>query len=310
MTDTAQDRRARRAAAAIVALAALLRAPGLWRAFPVDDEFMQFFEALHPARWRDFFRLPAQNPHHLLLDALGTFAASRVSGSLWCLRLPSLLWGAAAVFGLWRLGLLAGSRARALAASFLLAVSLLHIDWSRRCDFYALLGALSVFSALAYLRLCEGPERKTPYAVCAILFAYGHPYFAAAAALHFISAALDLERSKRSAVLRALAVCWAAAGACFLPWFLYSTRSLLDRAIFGVQRAPGMLTLGEFLWRMPLFLGQAPEAGPLRQWGLNAPSFLSAVYAAFYAISLGRTLTGNSGPALRFAHRAVPGASQ
>ena len=293
-------------AAAIFGLAAALRLYALGDTFPVDDEFMQFFEALHPGGFAGFLKVTGQNPHHLLLDALSTFLVSHLGSSLWWLRLPSVFWGVLAVGGVWRLAASLEGEARGRLAALLLAVSLLHVDWSRRCDFYALLTALSVFSTLAFFRLLEDPRRWGWYGFWAVLFIYGHPYFVLVAAFHGAFLLAETPAARRAEVLRGFLPAWGLAGLLFIPWFLYSSSTLLDRRLFDFDWIAGTMTLKQFLARLPLYAGQAPEVGPMRQWRFSIPSLASAAYLALYAVSLVAFLRRGAGRLVGFAHLLLP----
>jgi 4-amino-4-deoxy-L-arabinose transferase-like glycosyltransferase len=85
---------------------------------------------------RLFFRHPPA--HHLLLAAWGSLAGY---GEI-AMRLPSLLFAAAAIMLAYLLGRRLMSRQAALAATFLLAINVLHQQYSQAATMYAMLAFL------------------------------------------------------------------------------------------------------------------------------------------------------------------------
>jgi len=271
--------------AAVFLFALALRLYGLGTVLAVDDEIMQFYEALGPASWKAFFALLAHNPHHVLLDPLTTRLAALAWDSPTMLRLPSALWGALGPWLLCRLGAREGRPGVGLAAGLLLSVSLLHLDWSRRADFYALLAAVSVWSTIGYFSVLDRPETWLALALPASLFLLGHPYAVLMLAFQAAFVPLAVEKDRRRAVYAALAKAWGLAALVFLPWFLFSTKALLDPATFDFRGNPATLRFGAFLAGLPAALAQAPEAGAI-------PAWLSAAFAAAYAAGWAASLLG------------------
>jgi hypothetical protein len=298
MKPPASGRRSGALLLSILALAAVLRLYGLADVYPVVDEYHQLLLGLQANGIGDLLPLLRENPHHVLLDPLLSFLAGRLGDSLWIFRLPRLILGLLAVAGLWRLGREEGERRAALAA-FLLSISLLHIDWSRRVDFYALLTALSVWQAYTFREALKTGS-WTAYAILTTLFLYAHPYAALTLPLHGLWLA-----ARQRAGLRRFALCWAANLALFAPWFFFSSAAMLDKKFLAFEWFPGRYTLGEFLALIPLFLGQAPEAGPHRAWELSSPSLISIIYVLFYCASFVRTLRGKTDELTRFCHYAL-----
>lgn len=261
---------------------------GLLAAFaaaPLGDEYMQFHAALARAPLGEFLAQIRHNPHHMLVDPLSTWLAARFASAPVWLRLPSLLWGAAAIEGMRRL---AGGGRRGLLAAALLASSAMLAEWSARADFYAAACALAVWQTLLLLRLEEGPRRRAPYAALAAVFLHAHPYAVLIAALHGLRLALE----RRREALRAWAACWTAAGLAFLPWFLWSTRAALDRDALSFSDAgPG---LAEFLLEVPLRLAAASEAAPAAAGGERALQL--ALAAALAGLWLYSRLPGDDRP--------------
>lgn len=284
--------------ASILALAAALRLHGLADVAPVVDEYHQLLLGLQAQSLGGLLVLLRENPHHVLLDPLISFLSGRFGDSPWAFRLPRLLLGLCGVAGTWALGLEAGRRRAALSA-FLLSICLLHVDWSRRVDFYALLSALSVWQAWAFRRALKSGSWSI-YGAISLLFLYSHPYAALTPLLH----GLWLAWRHRGRLPRFL-LYWAACLLLFAPWFLYAATAMLDSRFLRFEWFPGRYSLGEFLKLIPLYLGQAPEAGPGRSWGFSAASLLSALYALLYLGSLARTLRRRTDELTRFCHYAL-----
>ncbi len=287
------------ALAALTALAAILRAWGLGSVFPVEDEYFQFFEALQPQTASDFLRLIRHNPHHALIDPLTTWLAARLGDSAAWLRTPSFLWGVLAVPALWSLGSFGGLGMAPRVAAGLLGVSLLHADWSRRADFYSLLVLLSILHAGALLRLLARPKSWPLYAFLGAVFLHSHPYALPTAILHLAFVGWAGGRDAGLAVRKA----WAWAGLAYLPWFAFSA-SGLAAAAFDFSGVPGLPGAAEFLFRAPLALGQAPEAGPGRAWSWDLGTPLSLLYLGGYAYSL-TALGSHRDPLLRLSHGMI-----
>lgn len=289
---------------AILTAAILLRLHGLGETLPVNDEYFLFFQSLRPT---DFFSLLSQlriNPHHMMLDPLLTFLAGRFDDSLWMLRLPSVLWGAAGVAGLWLLGFRLGGERLAAAASILLAASLLHLDWSRRTDFYALLTALSIFLAFEWRKMVDEPARWPRYAAWATVAFYSHPNAVLMPALHLMFSAF-LPTQDRRRTQPAFIKAWVCAGTLFLPWFIFSARTLADRELFDYRQAAAVASppLGTFVAELPLYLAQAPEMGPGRSWSESQAAFFAALYAFFWLVSLWNS---RKRPMMLALHAALP----
>lgn len=290
-------------AAAVFLFALALRLRGLGTVFAVDDEIMQFFEALGPGSWKSFFVLLSHNPHHVLLDPLTTRLGSLAWESLTMMRLPSALWGALGCWCLCRLGAREGRPGLGLSAGLLLSVSLLHWDWSRRADFYALLTAVSVWSVLDLFSVLDQPGKWPRLALSSSVFLLGHPYavlmFTFQVPFAWATAAPERRREVLASVLKA----WGLAGLVFLPWFLFSTKSLLDLSTFDFRGNPTTLGLGAFLTGLPAAFALKPEAGTVPAW-LSAP--LAAAFAAGWAASLLALRRGERPRLLLLAHALLP----
>lgn len=288
-----------KAAGLILILAAALRFYAVGDVFPVEEEFQQIYTGLHPATLAGFLALLRQNPHlHMLVDPLSLFIMGRMGDSLSWLRLPSVLWGIAGVAGMLRLGRHAQDKRLGLYGALLLAVSLLHIDWSRRADFYSLLAALSIWSTDAFFAMRKDPRRWKSYCAWGTVFLYAHPYAVILALLHGAFLALEKDRRAFKSYLRAGA--WALLA--LAPWCLYAFSASVDDNPFDFSAVPGNLSIAAFLARIPLYFGQAPEAGPFRVWGFTAAAGVSAAYFLLYLDSLA---SRKADPLLRFCQGAA-----
>jgi len=270
-------------AAAVFFFALALRLRGLGTVFPVNDEFMQFYEALHPLGWRGFLALLAHNPHHVLIDPLTTRLAAMVSPSLWSMRIPSALAGALGAWLTCRLGEREGRPLLGLAAGLLLSVSLLHLDWSRRADFYALLTMVSIWSTIDYFAVLDRPASWPRLTLSCAVFLYSHPYAVLMACFQALFSFMTVAKPRRREALAAVFKAWTVAVLIFLPWFFFSTKALLNPSLFDFRGNPATLRFGEFLAGLPAALAQSPEAGFIPVW---AKAAFASVYALGWASSL------------------------
>lgn len=244
--------------AALLLLALLLRAPALSGTAILGDEYMQIYAALaHPAL-DAFLAHIRHNPHHVLLDPLSTWLLARTGESVVWARLPSLLWGLAGVWGLFRLGGRDGRTFLGAAAAAALAVSSMHAEWSVRANFYTAAAALAVWQTILLLELERAPARRGRYALCAAVFLHAHPYAVLVAALHGLRLALEGRRD----ALKSWAWSWAAAGVAFLPWFLWSTRRAVRFDGLNFWGEAGFSGALRFLAEAPLHLASVSEAAP------------------------------------------------
>lgn len=284
------------AAVLVTAAGTALRLRGSASIFPLDDELMQYYEAVGPTGWSAFLRQLAANPHHMLLDPLSTRLVAAVSSAPFALRLPSVLWAAVTLWLLQRLGAQVRRPWLGIAAAALLAGSLLHIDWSRRCDFYALLTAAAIWTTLDFFAVLERPDAWPRLALSGTVFLLGHPYAPLMAVFQLAFAAVHAG-PRRARVLGAVVKGWAAAGLLYLPWFAFSTRHLLVRGLFDFTGNPALLRAAGFFRGLPLG-AQRSEVGLL-------PLAPRAVPAAAFAMGWLASLAGlrrRREPLLLFSH--------
>lgn len=162
-------------------LSAILCGAAALRLWQLDRDELWFDEgfaasvALQPApQLVSELVLDSSPPLYFLLLRAWTLT---VGADPWSLRLLSVICGALAIWGVFVLGRhLFGWRA-ATAASALLAVSPLHIYYSREVRPYALLMALAIASLLALERLgSAGRGRLVTYVIATLAAAYTHNY--------------------------------------------------------------------------------------------------------------------------------------
>lgn len=286
----------------LLAAGAFLRAAGLGSVDLFGDEYVHIFGALKYRSLLGCLSLAAQNPTHLVLDPLQAWFMGLFSDRLWVMRLPAVFWGLAGIAGLWRLGARAGGWKLGAAAAALLALSPLHIEWSRRVDFYALMCALAVWQTDALLRLEEDEAAWKPYCAWSVLFLHSHPYAAVMLAVHAGYLALRGAR-----VWKAFLKAWGFAALCYLPWFLYSGYHLAHRQLFDYRWLRQKLPLSAFLLQAPSSLALSTEFFDPAKEGSAAWAWTAAASGVFlYMSSLAAVWRRPAPPAVVFCHLAVP----
>lgn len=165
------------------------------------------------------------------LDYLVTAVTVRISHNEWVLRLPSVLWGVLSVYWLYRLGRQAHSDMAGLIAAFLLAISPLHISYSREVRFYALFVLITLMATDALWRAWKRNDLRgwLLYAGLMILGLYTHIYTGLILIFHavwvlvkWISAQKTDAQSESGKALRGFVLAGIAISVAFLPWFVYA----------------------------------------------------------------------------------------
>ena len=287
--------RACRLALGLTVLAALLLRLFRLGSLVLDqDEYFQIYEALKAPSLAAFLDLVRNNPHHALLDPLSTYLAAKLSDSAFVLRLPSALLGTACVPLLYLLGRRLGGRRTGLIAAALLSVSMLHIEWSRRIDFYSALVFWTLMSLLALLRAVERRRSRAfvPYLLVHAVFQYTHPFGAVVGAAEAAWAAAYARRK-----LLPLCLALAGAAALYAPWAVIGGGGLLGRQVFFYRQALGWHPLGDAL-RCATGWAQTPEfAGRYTGPGLMALQLIPALaYAGLFALGASRIARRDGGP--------------
>lgn len=144
------------------------------------------------------------------------------------LRLPSAIFGVAAVWLIYLIGRILGGRSAGLLAAALLALSPFHIWYSTEARMYALLAACGLAFLYCVLKVIKKPTRGwlICLAISGTLFLYSHVYallgFAAVGAACGWFVLMDLISKRRFRYSRPLAACLAMAASCglFIPWLV------------------------------------------------------------------------------------------
>jgi mannosyltransferase len=152
------------------------------------------------------------------------FATVNVLGeSEFALRLPSVLFGLLTVWMVYLVGLRLKLGRYALAAAFLLAITVFQVRYSQEARMYALTACLSVFSMYAFLGLYRdgiGKRQQVFYVLATALLLYSHVFglFVVLAQyayvmLTWLSARMNAQVSFRQWFVLQLCI-----GLLFLPW--------------------------------------------------------------------------------------------
>ncbi|HUR63724.1 MAG TPA: glycosyltransferase family 39 protein [Candidatus Thermoplasmatota archaeon] len=143
--------------------------------------------------------------------------------SEWALRLPSALFGAAAVAALYLLGCRLAGRGVAAFAAALLAVSAFHIHYSQEARTYALFSLTATLSLLAFTAMAQSGWRRhrVAYVVATAAMLYSHVYglfFLLAQAVSFLGLQAGMDPQARRHAWKAVPALQAGSLALLLPW--------------------------------------------------------------------------------------------
>jgi hypothetical protein len=227
-------RGARLALFALLALALALRVAAALRKSLVLDEFHTWFHATRPSVQAFFATLELDN-HPPLGFAVVAVARALFGASELALRTPALLFGLVELALLFVLARrLSGPRV-ALAATALLALSSLHVDFSSQARMYALHSLAASATLFALVRLLEAPPSRAAQIALALSLAtafhthyFGAQYVVVYALALGLVAALDASRRPRLA--RLIAPVGVAALLC-APWALTGFAEQLSHAL-------------------------------------------------------------------------------
>lgn len=278
-----------RIAAALAALALLIRAGMLGSRFPYIDDLLQLYAATRPTAAEAARAVAGIGPLQPPLDYAADFLAARFTGDLTTLRLLPLAWGVLAIPAAVRLGSRADARLGAWWGA-LLAVSMPLASFSVSLRPYSLAVLLSLLCWWALDHYLES-GRSRPYAAAQSVFqlAYPHAWLVGLAQLAFV--ALE-RRAALPGLLRASLPSWLTLGAWLAWWHLavptsggfhydvpWSAPAAILRS-FSQARAPGT-----FLYPALALLGAAaawrsgPRKGFVRLAALTAAAPLAAMFA-------------------------------
>ncbi|MGE0816887.1 MAG: glycosyltransferase family 39 protein [Vicinamibacterales bacterium] len=200
------------AVAAVLAIAALLRLPGLDAQLWYDEIATLVISVRQPLATilTDF---PGVNQHPLY-SVLSHASIGAFGESPWALRLPAALFGVVAVWTVWDAGRLLLSRTEALAAAVLVATSSHHVWFSQNARGYTMLATFTLLSTALLVRLADRHDRRleAAYVACAVAGVYTHLTMAFVLVAHVVTVAgawaLGSREARRYAPAR-LAVMWA-----------------------------------------------------------------------------------------------------
>ncbi len=241
-------------AVGIVALGLLLRLPGLGDGLWFD-EIQTLVEYVRLPLARIVTTFDSQN-QHLLYTVSAHAAVSWFGESGWALRLPAVLFGAASLWGVWRLGRLVAPPQEALFAAALLAASYHHVWFSQNARGYTGLLLWSLLGSLCLLRLLAGRYRDARgwivgYAAAMALAVYTHATAALVAAAHalvllglVIRADSDTRRGMARYPMLALGLAASLSLLLYAPVLPQLLETLLAKPAGGVTTA----------WQSPLWL--------------------------------------------------------
>jgi len=211
--------------ASLVLLALAVRVIGLDQGLWLD-ETLSIHRAFRGSLSTILTSFPSENDHPLY-SVLAHLCIAAFGESAWSVRLPAVLFGVATVPALWALGREVASRAEALAASAILAVSYHHVWFSQNARGYTATALFATLGAWLLLRgVASGSRRDfVAYGVVTALGAYTHltmvfVSLGHAAALGIFAMRLASERERETILrLAPLGFAVAAAGtvALYLP---------------------------------------------------------------------------------------------
>jgi hypothetical protein len=255
---------------ALVVLGAALRLyrlnTGLWY-----DEIVTLIVSVRPSFLEILTQFPGNNVHPLY-SLLAHMSVAWLGEEPWTVRLPSLVFGVAAIPALYLLGTAVTSVFEALLAASILTVSYHHIWFSQNARGYTLLLFCVVVSTHVLLRwLAEGrTSRAVAYAMVGALGAYTHLTMVFVCVAHAVVCAFHLIRRHRSRPTRAdwLQGLVAFGGAGLLTVLLYAPKlrevqGFFSREVdFGGEVATPMWALWEAIQGLQIGFGAI--------WGLVA----------------------------------------
>jgi mannosyltransferase len=177
------------ALAVVLALAALLRLPGvnteLWY-----DEIATLVISVRQPLAAILTEFPGVNQHPLF-SVLSHASVMLFGEAPWSVRLPAVVFGVAAVWTVWAAGRQVLGRVEALTAAVLVATSSHHVWFSQNARGYTMLATFTLLSTVALLRLLERAERRDAvlYVACAVAGVYTHLTMAFVLVAHVLTIA-------------------------------------------------------------------------------------------------------------------------
>lgn len=162
------------AVAALLAVAAVLRLPGLQNELWYD-EITTLVISIRQPLWTILTDFPSVNQHPFY-SLLAHVSVSVFGEAAWSIRLPAAVFGVVAVWTAWDAGRAFLTRAEALAAAVLIATSSHHVWFSQNARGYTMLAVFTLASTAALLRIAATGERRHYffYVACAVAGVFTH----------------------------------------------------------------------------------------------------------------------------------------
>ncbi len=223
------------AIAAIVAVAVSIQLPAMRAGLGYDELYTWRHFVEGASFWKAASTVGVFNNH--IAYSLLAGASVRLFGmSEWALRLPALLLGAGAVYCLWRFVREFAGPAAALLSALLLALSPMHVAWSRSARGYTGLALMTIVSSHRFFTLLRQPSRRAAieHALVTTGATYFHLYGVwAGLAQYVLFAALAIKSRLSPASFRLL---WRSFAAVLVTTVLLYSPVVLDLIAVGQAR--------------------------------------------------------------------------
>jgi 4-amino-4-deoxy-L-arabinose transferase-like glycosyltransferase len=260
------------------------------------------FHTLHHARAgsaAEFFDVLARDNHPPLSFLLVMGSRAALGEGPFALRIPAFLAGLAALALVWQLGARLACPGGRVAATFLLAVSALHVELSTDVRMYALLALACAGLLHGLLRLLDEGRGAWTVTLWTVVGLHTHYHFLySLAALGGTALVLAATRSAYRPHLRALLGAFAVAALVALPWYALVFPDQLCHGLPPGGSKASLLRLAEGFKNL-VFLNVSVGGAALRAVGLAASAALLALFALGVATLVRRArATGSALPAL------------
>ena len=161
----------------ISTVAFLFRLPGLNRSLDYDELYTTYHFIEADTFWDTISTYLVFN-NHIGYSILGRISQMVIGPADWAVRVPALLLGLAGVIFLWFFARQFFSSQLGLVAASILAISPLHVLWSKSARGYSALVLLPLVSSYFYLRILSRPTRRDAvlYTLFSALGVYFHLY--------------------------------------------------------------------------------------------------------------------------------------
>jgi mannosyltransferase len=258
------------------------------------------FHSLHHARAgsaAEFLDVLGQDNHPPLSFLLVMGSRAVFGEGPWSLRIPALIAGLAALALVWRLGARLACPAGRVAATFLLAVSALHVELSTDVRMYALLALACAGLLDSLLRHLDDGRGAWAVALWTAVGLHTHYHFLySLAALGATALALAALQPAYRPRLRGLLAAFACAALLALPWYALVFPDQVRHGLPPGGSNASLLRVVEG-FKNQVFLNVSVAGAVLRAAGLAASAFLLALVALGGA-SLARRALGSGRAAL------------